>query len=567
MHSISRVVARTRLCHLPKGLVVVRHASDDNVVYVNVKELSLAQREKLEREKKKAHIAAERERVMGEKKTEVVVDRKVDRQLFEKLIMNLVEKHLEEKITARERQEEPDIQPQKVKFTEDEKEYLASMRPGDSDSLTPEKGENDDDFWERKALANLPRYDYLDPKLKPRNKPGRDYQKIAEKMHLATLGDPDKTPYYMRYNNQPTFLDEKKDIFVDTTNPEDIKDNEMAIKQEDKRDGSDYANNIEKMYNRVQKFKQRRSLEEEAMGIKPVQSPVMNSRFKDKFLIKAAVILERYPTLTPPLKQHEVEHEQWEQAIRLQTCVPVIPWYIWKMEWEKLTEAQKQERMHKGISASGGGGGGGGKADKKKKGDKPVPPDFGLPHVKMPELSEEDAVEQQKIEARRLKPYNDWMEYWKNWQAAPRETEDDLKDNRKSINRALHKKLYLIIKKKNKDTWEFPSVLNTEEETIRLSAERSLTENLGRDMTVYFHSNAPVGFYNNYFSSAQEQESHQAEMDKMFFMRARYFSGTPDPMRRAGNVDYLWVTREQLNEYLPKDYHDRVINFIWPDPN
>lgn len=83
-------------------------------------------------------------------------------------MMNLVEKHLEDKITARERLEEPDIQPQNVKFTQDEKDYLEAMRPGDSDGITPEKGENDDDFWERKALANMPRYDYLDPKLKPR---------------------------------------------------------------------------------------------------------------------------------------------------------------------------------------------------------------------------------------------------------------------------------------------------------------------------------------------------------------------------------------------------------------
>lgn len=53
--------------------MAVRHASDDNVVLVNVKELSQAQRDKLEREKKKAHMAAERERVMGEKKVEIVV--------------------------------------------------------------------------------------------------------------------------------------------------------------------------------------------------------------------------------------------------------------------------------------------------------------------------------------------------------------------------------------------------------------------------------------------------------------------------------------------------------------
>lgn len=85
----------------------------------------------------------------------------------------------------------------------------------------------------------------------------------------------------------------------------DVKENEMAIKKEDKRDGRDYANNIQKMYNKVQKFKERRKLEEEAMGIKSFQPPVANSRFKDKFSISAAVILERYPFIIIILLEEE----------------------------------------------------------------------------------------------------------------------------------------------------------------------------------------------------------------------------------------------------------------------
>lgn len=37
----------------------------------------------------------------------------------------------------------------------------------DQTEIKQEKGENDDDFWERKALANLPKYDYLNTDLKP----------------------------------------------------------------------------------------------------------------------------------------------------------------------------------------------------------------------------------------------------------------------------------------------------------------------------------------------------------------------------------------------------------------
>ncbi len=86
---------------------------------------------------------------------------------------------------------------------------------------------------------------------------------------------------------------------------------------------------------------------------------------RDKHRILGAVILERVPTLTPPYRDYELEHENWQQEIRLKTCRPVIPWYIWKMvctshslllpllflyqyfqqEWEKLTEAAKRQKL------------------------------------------------------------------------------------------------------------------------------------------------------------------------------------------------------------------------------
>lgn len=258
------------------------------------------------------------------------------------------------------------------------------------------------------------------------------------------------------------------------------------------------------------------------------------------------------------------------------------------MQWERLSEGSKKKFTKKGdITGMKKASSGSSNAPKEERGstkkkaketktdasgdDLPRPnigpPDWGLVSIKPPELTAEEAIDQRKSEERKLAPYNEWIEYWKNWKAAPRETADDLSDNRKSTNRALHKKLYLIVKRKSDGVWAFPSVANQEDESIRKSAERCVTASIGREVTVYFHSNAPVGFYNSYFTSEKEQEKQQAESDKIFYMRARYFRGMPDPMRRAGLNDYLWVTREQLAEYLPQEYHDRVIDFIWPDPN
>ena len=77
------------------------------------------------------------------------------------------------------------------------------------------------------------------------------------------------------------------------TTLEDVKENEMVIRMTEKRDGRDYASNIQRMYNRVQKFKAQRKLEMEAMGLKPPAPPVADSKFTGKFHISAAVILER----------------------------------------------------------------------------------------------------------------------------------------------------------------------------------------------------------------------------------------------------------------------------------
>ena len=73
-----------------------------------------------------------------------------------------------------------------------------------------------------------------------------------------------------------------------------------------------------------------------------------------------------------------------------------------------------------------------------------------------------------------LPSYLHLYQYWKNWKAAPRETQDDLDDNRKSTDRALHKKLYLIVQRKNDGIWLFPSAMNNQDESIRKVREEKI---------------------------------------------------------------------------------------------
>jgi len=55
----------------------------------------------------------------------------------------------------------------------------------------------------------------------------------------------------------------------------------------------------------------------------------------------------------------------------------------------------------------------------------------------------------------------------RNWIPAPRRTLADEKNDRRSLDRALDSRLYLLIKPKGGKTWQFPQATNTAGETIR----------------------------------------------------------------------------------------------------
>jgi hypothetical protein len=84
---------------------------------------------------------------------------------FEKFMMPIVEKHLLDKQRVKQTLTNK-LEPIPQTYTEDEQEFLDLMTPTDPEDLKQEKGENDDDFWERRSLAMLPKYDWLTPDLK-----------------------------------------------------------------------------------------------------------------------------------------------------------------------------------------------------------------------------------------------------------------------------------------------------------------------------------------------------------------------------------------------------------------
>uniref|UniRef100_K3WJA9 Nudix hydrolase domain-containing protein n=1 Tax=Globisporangium ultimum (strain ATCC 200006 / CBS 805.95 / DAOM BR144) TaxID=431595 RepID=K3WJA9_GLOUD len=147
------------------------------------------------------------------------------------------------------------------------------------------------------------------------------------------------------------------------------------------------------------------------------------------------------------------------------------------------------------------------------------------------------------------------------FQFAPRETEDDATNNRKSLNRALKGRVFLIVKNTAKDAkfpWFFPLGEAQSEEKMRDAAVRHVAENVGEDLEV-----TPVGFAPIGYVKYEHPEGHNSEFDgtKVFFYKSQFLTGDV-ALNAAKAEDYLWVTRDELAEYLDADVAEYVKKIV-----
>eukprot|EP00250_Pteridium_aquilinum_P004942 c1511_g1_i1 orf=517-1359(-) len=140
------------------------------------------------------------------------------------------------------------------------------------------------------------------------------------------------------------------------------------------------------------------------------------------------------------------------------------------------------------------------------------------------------------------------------FEPGPRITEADKANDRKSLQRALDRRLYLIVQgyplgySKEKLIWHFPERLFKNEQTMRLCAESVLVPTAAKEDDVYFVGNAPCG----HFSESQPDPKSKAPVTyKRFFFRSQLLGKI---RFKAWNYkDYAWVTKEELLEYFELD--------------
>ncbi|XP_031111310.1 39S ribosomal protein L46, mitochondrial [Ipomoea triloba] len=141
-------------------------------------------------------------------------------------------------------------------------------------------------------------------------------------------------------------------------------------------------------------------------------------------------------------------------------------------------------------------------------------------------------------------------EYQIDYTPAPRITEADKTNDRKSLQRALDKRLYLLLHgttlSSGKPAWHFPEKAYESEETLRRCAESALKSVIGDLSHTYFVGNAPMGHM-----VTQLNENHKETPSlKRFFFKSQVIAANKFDIHKCD--DFAWVTKDELLEYFPE---------------
>ncbi|KAM0917650.1 hypothetical protein ACQ4PT_009131 [Festuca glaucescens] len=154
-------------------------------------------------------------------------------------------------------------------------------------------------------------------------------------------------------------------------------------------------------------------------------------------------------------------------------------------------------------------------------------------------------------------------DYQIDYVPAPRITEADKANDRKSLQRALDNKLYFLLYGKTfgapdgKPIWHFPEKVYENEDTLRLCAESALKSVLGGLGNTYFVGNAPMA----HMEAEQTGDSSVPSL-KRFFFKSQVIGTRKLDIGKC--EDHVWVTKDELLEYFPehKALFDKMIIHI-----
>lgn len=117
---------------------------------------------------------------------------------------------------------------------------------------------------------------------------------------------------------------------------------------------------------------------------------------------------------------------------------------------------------------------------------------------------------------------------------APRETEADQAGTVNTLDRKLKDRVYFLLDQKN-DCWEFPRSSVVDEESLLDAAKRTIQEQVGKDLELYYPSNCP--------SAVQLAMDNDGDYfgTKTFYMRVQHDEGSV-----SKRINHGWLNRDEI---------------------
>lgn len=141
----------------------------------------------------------------------------------------------------------------------------------------------------------------------------------------------------------------------------------------------------------------------------------------------------------------------------------------------------------------------------------------------------------------------------------PRVTEADKKNDVRSLNRALDKRLYLVVRRTDKSPhMQFPQTLATDSATpMGQYAQQALRAVVPTNNQLSAHFMGPMpACHLEHVYPPRYQEKHDVYGVKIFFYRAQLISGEISELRNG--VDFSWATEDELPDLFSAEYHAAI---------
>ncbi|KAF9914436.1 54S ribosomal protein L17 mitochondrial [Lobosporangium transversale] len=272
-------------------------------------------------------------------------------------------------------------------------------------------------------------------------------------------------------------------------------------------------------------------------NVSTTSSAVVNST-KDLIIngkrIVAGVVVSRQPLILRDLTPFEKEYFTYQKSLERDNAAPFAAEFYFK----KGSVAERRWKQQEAEGAAG---------SNASSSSSEASSTSATAQSETVDISEEDRVAAIETKVQ----FND------------RVTEADRKNDIRSLERALQRTLYLIVKKpRDLHSWQFPQGGVHVCENLQEAANRELQEECGGNMDLWFVGRVPIGHYEySHPKGTTSATSIPLKGTKVFFMKAHIFAGQVQ-VDNQEIVDFAWVTKEEMKDYVSAEYYQAVKDML-----